>query len=450
LGFRAIPILSYRCKSVMIGSLRTSNVRRNESPKILLVAEHASATFGGEALIPFQYFKCLREAEIDVHLLVHERTQKELRGAFPRDVDRLHFVSDSLLNIWCHKIGKLMPDRLALFTIGTISHIDTQVRQRRLARSLVRSHHFDIIHEPIPVSPKLPSMLYGLSVPVIIGPMNGGMDYPPNYNLVGRLERIIVFSLRFTADFWNRLLPGKRQAAMLLVANKRTYNALPAGLQKKRVVEFVENGVDLDLFRPRSTSLKYESFRIIYIGRLVDWKRVDLLIDACTRLIGRVDFQLDLVGDGPLRGVLEEQVRRLSMAGYVRFHGRLPHSATADLLTNADVMVLPSMRECGGAVVLEAMASGIPVIAAEWGGPADYIAADTGILIPPAAPDVFVDELGMTMLSIARNPQLRVKMGTAGRQRAAALYDWRAKTNALLKIYEDVLTLRSQSQPAVR
>ena len=77
----------------------------NKLPRLLLVAEHASAVFGGEALIPFQYFKHFRELGVDVHLLVHERTRNELQKAFPRDLDRLHFVRDSRLNIWCDKIS---------------------------------------------------------------------------------------------------------------------------------------------------------------------------------------------------------------------------------------------------------------------------------------------------------------------------------------------------------
>src|SRR5262249_10643664 len=213
-----------------------SELSQGVNLRILLVAEHASAAFGGEALVPFQYFKRLREMHIDVHLLVHERTRAELSAAFPGDQDRLHFVADSRLNIWCYKIGSLMPDRLAVFTVGAISHFETQFRQRRLARALVRRYGFNIVHEPIPVSPKLPSLLFGLPAPVIIGPMNGGMDYPPNYRLDSRFERIVVSVLRWSAAFWNMILPGKRQAALLLVANKRTLEALPVPLKSKKVV----------------------------------------------------------------------------------------------------------------------------------------------------------------------------------------------------------------------
>jgi glycosyltransferase involved in cell wall biosynthesis len=423
------------------GSGHVKSSPERSAPKILLVAEHASAVFGGEALIPYQYFKHLRELDLDVHLLVHERTRKELLAAFSSDNERIHFVSDSFINILCYKIGKLMPDRLAVFTVGVISHFDTQMRQRNVVQSLQHKFRFDIIHEPIPVSPKLPSMLFGLSAPVVIGPMNGGMDYPPNYKMDSVFERFIVRCFRLSAGFWNAVFPGKQRAALLLVANKRTYDALPTTLKSKRIVEFVENGVDVNLFSPQTRLTAHKTFRIIHIGRLVDVKRVDLLLAACSKLIGKIEFQLDLVGDGPLRGLLEAQAERLSLNSYVRFHGRLPQATTAELLRDADLMVLTSMRECGGAVVLEAMASGVPVIAAKWGGPADYVTADSGMLIPPATPQVFVDELTKVMIWMAQNERERVMMGKAGRERATELYDWHRKARALVKIYRDVLVL---------
>ena len=102
-------------------------------------------------------------------------------------------------------------------------------------------------------------------------------------------------------------------------------------------------------------------------------------------------------------------------------------------------MVLPSMRECGGAVVLEAMASGVPVIATKWGGPVDYLNEDTGILVPPGTPDTFVRDLADAISFVANNHDERVKMGQAGRARVRELYDWRVKAINLLKIYEEVV-----------
>jgi len=272
--------------------------------------------------------------------------------------------------------------------------------------------------------------------------MNGGMDYPPHYDLAGRFERATISMLRWMSTFWNAIIPGKKLAALILVANKRTYDALPSNIKNKRVIELVENGVDLGRFGCDSRATRRESsdiIRITYLGRLVDWKCVDLLLDACKKLIGRVTFRVRIVGDGPERGALQKKAQELSLNNQVRFHGWLPQTAAAALLQDSDVMVLPSMRECGGAAVLEAMASGIPVIATDWGGPADYITADTGILIPPSTPERFAEELADAIKWLAENPKARVEMGQAGRRRAQSFYDWHVKAKALLNIYNDVV-----------
>ena len=140
-------------------------------------------------------------------------------------------------------------------------------------------------------------------------------------------------------------------------------------LKHKKILEFIENGVDLDLFRVDASAIRHGKISIIYVGRLVDYKRVDLLLDACEKLIGKIDFQLHIVGDGRLRAALQKQVNQLSLTRHVQFHGWLPQAAVAEMLRSSDIMAFPSMRECGGAVVLEAMASGIPVIAAKVGWP---------------------------------------------------------------------------------
>jgi len=305
---------------------------------------------------------------------------------------------------------------------------------------LHQKYRYDVIHEPIPVSPKLPSALFGIPAPVIIGPMNGGMDYPEHYKIERTAERWIFAWLRRAAVLANFLLPGKRRAALLLVANERTRQALPANVKSRRVTELVENGVDTSLFRP-NLAFKTETngLHLIHVGRLVDFKRVDLVIDACSKLPENFSFHLDLVGDGPLREDLEAKAKRL-LSTKVTFHGRLQQSAAAELLRNADVMLFASMRESGGAVLLEAMSSAVPVIAANWGGPADYITPETGILIPPATPSRFIDAMAEAILWMAEHPERRAAMGRAGRKRSEELYDWTQKTALILQIYSDVVS----------
>ncbi|HYP79834.1 MAG TPA: glycosyltransferase family 4 protein, partial [Steroidobacteraceae bacterium] len=241
---------------------------------------------------------------------------------------------------------------------------------------------------------------------------------------------------RAASQFMNRLFPGKLRAAALLVANQRTREALPRGTTG-RIVLLPENGVDLQTWFPGELPIAAAPVRFVFSGRLVDWKAVDLLLEAFAKLT--TGATLDIIGDGPQRALLEAQVQGLGLAGRVRFHGWLPQPQAALILRNSDVLVLPSLYECGGAVVLEAMATGLPVIATAWGGPADYIDAGCGILVQPDSRDGFINGLAAAMQLLGADPALRERMGRAGRIKAANEYDWNAKVDKMLQIYSEAV-----------
>src|SRR5262249_30600470 len=94
-----------------------------------------------------------------------------------------------------------------------------------------------------------------------------------------------------------------------------------------------------------------------------------------------------------------------------------------------------SLFECGGAVVLEAMASGLPVIATRWGGPVDYLDAGCGILVEPASRERFIAGLAAAMNQLANDAPLRRRMGENGRERAVRHFDWERKSDRSLEIY---------------
>src|SRR5690606_12622208 len=108
----------------------------------------------------------------------------------------------------------------------------------------------------------------------------------------------------------------------------------------------------------------------------------------------------------------------------VELTGWLPKEEVSDRLRQSDVFVYPSLREPGGTVVLEAMATGLPAIVADWGGPAEYVADGTGRRISVASSARFVDELVDAMVDLAGDPSRRASMGRAARERVASTYDW--------------------------
>jgi glycosyltransferase involved in cell wall biosynthesis len=437
------------------GSDAVRRGRGADIPRVLIVCEHASAQFGGEAALPLHYFRVLRARGADVWLLTHARTRDELTRLFPDEL-RIHYIEDTRLNRLMWRAGKRLPAQVAYFTVGYVSRLATQLSQRRLARRLVREQRIDVIHQPMPVSPREPSLMYGVGAPVIIGPMNGGMDYPPAFREHRRgIERTMLAMGRWSASALNALMPGKRRAAWLLVANHRTQAALPGGVCP-RVAEIVENGVDLSLWRADDAASEAATSpitRFAFVGRLVDWKAVDLLLRAFKLASQRARIGLTVMGDGVQRASLERLAAHLGIlsaatdtAGEgVHFTGWLPQQACARNLHHADGLVLPSLLECGGAVVLEAMAMGKPVIATAWGGPLDYLDDSCGVLVPPTDRESLVQGLADAMVRLAASPELRRQMGHNGREKVLRDYDWEVKVDRIVELYRQALGGRDRA-----
>lgn len=423
----------------------------SDSPRILIVAEHASAQFGGEAVLPLHYYRELRKRQAEVWLLVHARTRDELQRLFPDD-PHIHYVEDLRLHYWLWRIQARLPAQLAYITTGFASRIATQLAQRRIARQLVKAHRIDVVHQPIPVSPREPSLIHSVGAPVVMGPMNGGMVFPPAFRRQRTWVERGLYALGIaSATTLNWLMPGKRRAALLMVANQRTWDALPAGLCP-HVEQVVENGVDLSLWNTaRQPAPPPDPARppvFLFMGRLIELKAVDLLLEAFQRACARAPMHLVIVGDGDDRARLQQCAERLNLlppadadatAGRVRFAGWLPQPACAELLASADGLVMPSLRECGGAVVLEAMAMGKPVIATAWGGPLDYLDEHCGVLVEPHDRDAVVSGFAQAMEELALQPDRRTQLGRAGQDKIRRHYDWERKTAAMVDIYRRVI-----------
>lgn len=418
------------------------------STRVLIVAEHASLQFGGEAALPLHYFRVLTQRRSPVWLLVHERTRDELVREFPHAQAQIRYIPDTAAHRLLWQAGRKLPDRVSYFTTGFLMRLLTQWLQKRIVKEMVSEQGIQVVHQPIPVSPKEPSMIHGVGAPVIIGPMNGGMNYPPAFqHMQGRSVAWSLSLGRAMSSLMNWLMPGKRKAWALLVANQRTADALPANLPPP-VIHLVENGVDLSLWRsdlehspstPEGTPVQF-----VFVGRLVALKGVDHLLKAFQAALKTHPMTLTIVGEGDDRSRLEHMAsdlgilsKDIAQTGKVHFTGWMQQTACASLLRSADVMVLPSLHECGGAVVLEAMAMGKPVIATDWGGPADYLDEHCGILVTPSSADAFVEGLASAMIRLGASFALRTDMGRAGWKKVREAFDWEVKVDQIEALYQE-------------
>jgi D-inositol-3-phosphate glycosyltransferase len=192
-------------------------------------------------------------------------------------------------------------------------------------------------------------------------------------------------------------------------------------------------GVDLDLFSAiGDADAKPRRFRILSVGRLVPRKGVDLIIQALPllRKEGFDDVELLIVGgegDAAVTGADPEGSRlmalaeRLGVGAQVSLRGQVPRDAMPGILRSADAVVCTPWYEPFGIVPLEAMACGVPVVAAAVGGLRDTVVdRSTGLHVPPKDPEA----IAMALAEMLADPALRSELGRAGEKRARSRYSW--------------------------
>lgn len=148
-------------------------------------------------------------------------------------------------------------------------------------------------------------------------------------------------------------------------------------------------------------------------GGFAPCKATPLLVEAFAPLaLSRPDVRLKMIGDGPDRGQCQEIARRAGVANQVEFTGY--QADVGAQLARVDAFVLPSLNENMPLALLQAMAAGLPCIAAEVGGVAEALGAGSGLLVAPGS----VGDLRAAMLQLISHPELGVRLGAAARNRA--------------------------------
>jgi glycosyltransferase involved in cell wall biosynthesis len=182
-----------------------------------------------------------------------------------------------------------------------------------------------------------------------------------------------------------------RAYRFITVSEALREQVIEIGIDPDRVVA-QHNGVNGELFKLRDRAavraelgVSRDRRLICFVGRLGAEKAVGVLIEALGHLrrAGREDVDLALVGGGALEGELRAQVDQLGLQDRVRFCGMRPHAEIPLWVSACDVLALPSLREGCPNVILEALASGRPVVASRVGGIPELLNGDNGLMVPP-------------------------------------------------------------------
>jgi len=217
-------------------------------------------------------------------------------------------------------------------------------------------------------------------------------------------------------------LAARAGAAACVIACNR--DAAGEVARAGRAAEIVPHGVDLARFRPRAVArARGGPLALLAVGRLVEKKGFHVLLDAAARL--GFPFRLRIVGEGPERARLQDAVQRHRLGTRIELTGALTHEELPAVYAAADVVVAPSVADASGDrdglpnVVLEAMASGLPVVGGDVGALAAALEGGSGWLVPPGD----AAALAGAMELLAARPDLRARIGRAARARVEREFD---------------------------
>jgi glycosyltransferase involved in cell wall biosynthesis len=197
-------------------------------------------------------------------------------------------------------------------------------------------------------------------------------------------------------------------------------------------IQVIPNGVNLELFEVKQRA--WEPVSLLFVGRIVYQKGLDILLLALAEF-KQADWTLNLVGDGPRVFHLTNQAAELGIAERVHFLGWQSRMELPTTYQQANVFVYPSRHEGMPNAVLEAMASGLPVIATRIAGNEELVNEDCGRLVAPED----VGALKEALAEVLPNAELRQGMGSAARQRAAANYSWRSVAEEYLRLMQRIV-----------
>jgi glycosyltransferase involved in cell wall biosynthesis len=269
--------------------------------------------------------------------------------------------------------------------------------------------------------------------PVYIGPLAGGLKTPAGMKDYFKKEHFLL-KLRNLDKFILKLPAYRNQfkrAEKILLGFEYVKDILPAEFLKRSAL-LLNNGIRCDQYQQAAGDPSI--VKILFVGRLTRYKGAGLLIKALSRVTSS-NFVLNILGQGEEQGLLEKLVKSCGLSDKVIFHGYKSIEETRQFYQSSSIFCLPAITEAGGNVLVEAMASGLPIITIDNGGP-KYICPDEGaIKIPVTSEEGIISDLQKSIELLIGSPQKRDEMGRFNRAYCREHYDWKVIEQNILSFF---------------
>ena len=420
----------------------------NKKLKVLLIVEQCNPEWASVPLEGYNYFRGINNL-VDATLVTHIRNKPALEKH--PEYEKIFYLEERNLSKQYYKmIEKFTAKRRVNWPLyNALSYpiyeeFNQQVYQKFKGKIL--NGDYDIVHAITPIMPRYPFKVVSVcqQTPFILGPVNGGIPFPPGFQETAKQE---FAQFNFLRAVGRALIPGYvetyKKADKVLAGSTYTLNLLKNlfAIPDTRLELFYENGIAQEfLMSVKPAKEEGSQINLLFVGRLVPYKCADVVIESIGKLDQAMQSKicLTIVGDGSERNNLENRVKELNLAEIVSFAGWVNQSETLDYYRKADIFCFPSIREFGGAVVIEAMACGLPCIVANNGGIGEYVNEETGFKIEPISREYLTQELTSKIKMLVEDDKWRESMSAKAIERAKE-FEWDRKAEKIVEIYQKTI-----------
>ncbi|MEL7038444.1 MAG: glycosyltransferase family 4 protein [Cyanobacteria bacterium J06592_8] len=422
--------------------------------RILLVAEQCNPDWSSVPFVAYKFFQAINQIA-EVTLVTHERNQSSFEN---KGFDNVVYIPESkAIKQYYQSVASLaMKGRVNwplyhLLSYPIYAEFDRRVYNR--FKQNVLEGKYDIVHALTPMLPRYPYKIIQAcqqrNIPFILGPVNGGIPFPEGFQEIAKKENA---GLNFLRTFGRYLIPGYvktyKQATHIFFGSTYTLNSIQNlfALPLHRISILSENGIDKEaLIKVERSQTPDKIINLLFVGRLVPYKCADVVIEAIGQLDSTLQnrIQFTIVGDGSEKENLKKMVEDLNLQDRVKFVGWVPQQETIHYYQQADIFCFPSVREFGGAVVIEAMACGLPCIVVNYGGIGEYVTEKAGFKIEPRSREYLVQQMQEKIKILVEDPELRSQMSVQALERAKDFF-WSSKALKIYQVYESALATNSR------
>ncbi|HKT83624.1 MAG TPA: glycosyltransferase family 4 protein [Solirubrobacterales bacterium] len=316
-----------------------------------------------------------------------------------------------------YRIGRVfsVPANDSVARITLSFHLASRVKD------ILEKERFDVLHFHEPLMPALPITLLRLS-------RNAGIPTIGTFHAFAKSNLGYYYGRPLLKPYLQRL---DEAIAVSPAAEDFVHHYFDIKLR------IIPNGIDVDNFKPGLAPIRHlrdDRVNVLFVGRLEKRKGLRDLLQAYALMKERFSrARLIVVGDGPLRSSIEHHLAKHRLEDVV-LAGYVPESVKPRYYATADIFCAPATGgESFGIVLLEAMASGVPVVCTEVPGYLTVVEPGVDSLtVRPGRPA----ELGQTLTVLARDRELRARLGAAALRKAQG-YSWREITSQVIEVYQD-------------